>query len=211
MTTIDLGKLRKATPKAKAEKPELPDPSGGLAKAVTQGIHAKRDVEAADLVLKDAGDTLKQAALVHLFRTGQGRHDVEDSFVVKAPEGRATVSVKNAYKLPKDLTEAERVLGAVAPEFLRQTFTIEIDSEGIPVALRQQFVDQLVAMAGALDELLLDTPPGETGPCLGAISVKPVAVVDKAFHDARHRLFSPEENLRIHDVMPCVLSVRLDH
>ena len=46
---------------------------------------------------------------------------------------------------------------------------------------------------------------------MAAISAKPVLVVTKAFHEERHTILNPEDNARLHQLMPCEVAVKLDH
>ncbi len=206
---MDITNLKAAAPKkAKAEKPILPDPTGTLAPLVDQGITANQNVDAHNAVLDGIKAKLGKAALAHLFAAYQGMTKIEDTFKLSGAGGSVMVSVKNAYKLPEDLTPVRAVLGSQA-RFLRESFVIEVDSQAIPAAVQQVFVDELVKLARACD-VALGQEEGD-GPCFNAVTCRKVTTMDKAFHEERLRLFTPEENQRIQQAVPCVVSSRFDY
>lgn len=211
--SITFAGLKKAEPKTKKEKPLLPDPTGELSAAVNQGIESDKSEKAWAAANKVVKVQLGDAALKHLFASSHGvRGEVEDTFKVKTAKGAATISLKNAYKMPEDVAPVRALLGDHADTFLRKSFVIEIDSESIPVDMQQDFVNRLVALANDMDgERAMFTGEAEAKPILNAITVKEVTAVDKRFHSERHALFTPEQNLKIHAVLPCVSSVRYEY
>jgi hypothetical protein len=209
MSTLSLGGLKAApSKKAKVEKPTLPDPLGELSRAVSSGIAAKEHVESHTCILDQSKVLLCSTALDHLFKSAHGQANPEDSFQALAANGKATVSVKNAYKMPEDLAPVKALLGEHSVTYLVPSMTITIDASAIPAAAQQFVVNELVKLARVADDLLLGVE-GD-GPVFNAISVKQTTAVDKAFHADRHRLFNPAENMMIHQVLPCITSVRFD-
>lgn len=213
---INLAGLKKSEPKSKKEKPSLPDPSGALAALVKQGINADKQEKAWVAASKQTKAQLGEAAMNHAFALYQGqRGELEHTFKVNTPEGGVTISMKNAYKLPEDVAPVRKLLGQHADAYLRKSFQLEIDSEAIPHEMQQRVVDELVALARRLDEefsmLTLSPVPEAGGPIINAIAVREVTAVDKRFHDERHALFTPEQNLAIQKVMPCQVSCRYEY
>lgn len=210
MTTIDLGSLKKApAKKAQVAKPTLPDPLGELSQAVAAGITAKQHVESHTCSLDQSKVTLCNSALAHLFKSAYGQANPEDTFQALCPNGKALVSVKNAYKVPEDTAPVQALLGEHAATYLIPSVEIKIDATAIPAAAQQFFINELVKLARVADEIMLGVE-GD-GPVFNAITVKQTTAVDKAFHADRHRLFTPAENMVIHQAMPCVTSVKFDY
>ena len=206
---INLGALKVAQKKStKPEKPTLPDSNGALAAIVEQGIQAKQNKEAWEATLKTTNAALAERLLPHLFAAHHGcSGEPEDSFKAIGNGGYVMLSFKNAYKLPEDVAKVRAVLGEeIAARFLRQSFTIEIDSSAIPEFVLQTFVDKLTELARGLDEMCCGTEDGQVGPVMNAITVKQEVTVAKSFHAERHRLFTPEQNARIQQVMPAQVS-----
>lgn len=207
--SINLAGLAVA-PKAKGkskDKPTLPDPEGVLHQLVVSGVEAKQNLNAWDATLKATNASLGTAALSHAFAIYHGRTgEIEDTFQVVTPKGKALVSLKNAYKLPEDLSKVRALLGKHADRYLNNSYTLSIDLDAMPSFLVQTFVDELVALAKRLEEMT-ESPAGTVA---GAITVKPEATVAKAFHEERHSVFTPEQNAAIHAAMPCVVSVKYD-
>jgi hypothetical protein len=208
---INLAGLTKAMPKkAKTEKPFLPDPSGELMPLVARSIENKKTIEAHTAALDQAKSALGQAAFAYAARLYQGRTaGIEDSFQIGTATGRATISLKNAYKLP-DPEAARGLLGEQANDILRDSFKIEIDADSIPALVQQSFVDALITLARDMDAMT-GTPEGEDGAVFQAIAVKQTTTVDKTFHERRWSMFTPEENVQLQQVMPCITSLRLDY
>ncbi len=207
---MNLASLKRSEPKkAKPEKPILPDPTGELSRLVAGAIEAKASLDQHTLVLDQAKVTLGNAAIGHLFRIAQGKADPEDSFQVPCPGGKATVSVKNAYKMPEDLAPVRALLAEHADTYLREQVDIVIDASAIPATVQQFFVDEIIKLARTCDQMMLGVD-GD-GPVFNAITVKQVTRMDKAFHADRHRLFDPAANMVIHHAIPCVISTRLDY
>jgi len=212
MTTINLGGLAKAAPKsAKKEKPILPDPTGELTALIPMAIANQQTVDAHTGALNQHKATLAAAAFAHACRFYAGRSaNIEDTFQIGTASGKAVVSLTNRYKLPKDDLDSVRAVLGVHSGFLKETFSISIDATAIPEFVLQSFVDELVKVARGFDAMI-GIPEGEAGPVFQAITIKPEATIDKAFHEARYGLFSAEDNARIHAVMPCTISTRLDY
>jgi len=202
------GLKKKAATKEKAEKPILPDPTGELAKAVSQAIVAKQQVDAFKLSLEQNQEVLTSACLKHFFAIYQGRvGEVEDTFQVKAGGNHAVIMMKNDYRI-KDPEPVRAVLGEHADTFLVKRNIIEINADAIPPAVANAFITELIKLAKDMDSIL---GADEEGPVFNAISVTETTKLDKSFHTARHSLFTPEQNATIHSVIPCVTSVRLHY
>lgn len=212
MSTATLNALaglkKKPAAKEKEEKPLLPDPTGALAQAVQNAVTAKQQVEAYTLTLERNNKELTTAAVQHAFTIYAGRTgELEDTFQLKAGDSKAVISLKNDYRV-KDVDAVTAALGEHASKFLVKRNTIEIDADAIPPMVAPTFISELIKLAKDSD-LMLGIE--EDGPCFNAISVKEVTKMDKSFHSARHSLFTPEQNAAIHEVIPCITSVRLHY
>ena len=205
--TLSLAGIKTAKPreKQKVEKPPLPDPTGQLAKTAEQAIAAAREIDAAKGRLDACKGALCQAATSYAWLALAGRSHIEDTFMVRATNGTALVTLKNKYKMPTDEAALAQIKTMVPASYLRNEVTLSIDLTEIPADLQQKLVDGLVNVASNLDELY------GGGSCMAAISAKPVLVVTKAFHEERHTILNPEDNARLHQLMPCEVAVKLDH
>jgi hypothetical protein len=210
--SINLAGLAPAKPtKETKEKPFLPDPNGTLLPLVAASIENKKTIDAHDGVLTTAKAELAKAAFAHACVLYHGRDtNIEDTFQIGTATGKAIVSIQNRYKLPENLIAVRAILGAKAPNVLRDSFTITVDSDAMPAFIQQAFVDGLVELARSLDAML-GTPEGQPGAVFQSITVKPVTSVDKAFHEKRYSLLTPDENARLHQVMPCTIATKFDY
>lgn len=211
--SINLSGLTTAKPKkATQEKPILPDPTGALGPMVIQAIDNKKNVDAYEGALTTAKVELGRAAFAHACQLYAGRDSkIEDTFQIGTAGGKALISLKNAYKLSAEsMDSAKAALGGQVGNVLKESFIIKVDADAMPGFIQQSFVDELVKVARALDAML-GTPEGQDGAVFQSITVQPVTSVDKAFHEKRYALFTPEQNARLHQVMPCVISIKFDY
>ena len=205
--TLSLAGIKTAKPseKKKVEKPPIPDPTGALATTAEQAIDAAREMDAAKGRLDACKGALAQAGVAFAWLSLAGRSHVEDTFMVRAPNGTALVTLKNKYKMPTDEASIAQVRELVPERYLRHEITLSIDLTEIPAEMQQPFVDGLLNVARALDDLT-----GTTA-CVNSITAKPVLTVTKSFHEERYTLLSAEANARLHQIMPCEIAVKLDH
>jgi hypothetical protein len=212
VTTINMGGLKTAKKAAvKQEKPILPDPTGELLPLVAQAIANKKQEVAVKGALDSAREALGQAAFAHalMLYTGRGSK-IDDTFQIGTAEGKALITLRNEYKVPDELGIVKGVLGDKAAGILKESFVIKIDAELIPSHILQYVIDELVTVARTADAML-GAGAGTDGPVFQAISVTKKTSVDKAFHESRYNLLSPEQNARLQQVMPCVVATKYDY
>lgn len=149
----------------------------------------------------DGSLTLHKAELVktckpEFFTRFAGRTDIPSSMAAVSPEGREViVSLQNRYKTPPDTTFLGALMGDMAPRFLRESFTLALDSAKVPAACQQQVVDEIAAVLAKHG-------------CSDALTAKSNICPSEDFHIARHHAFSAEINLLIEDLMPMVAAVK---
>jgi hypothetical protein len=212
VNAINMGGLKTAKKAAvKQEKPILPDPTGELLPLVAQSIANKKQEVAVKGALEAAREALGQAAFAHACMLYTGRSaKIEDTFQIGTAEGKALITLRNDYKVPDELAVVKGVLGDKAAGILKESFVIKIEAELIPSFILQYVIDELVKVARTADAML-GAGEGTDGPVFQAISVTKKASVDKAFHEQRYSLLSPEQNARLQQVMPCVVSAKYDY
>lgn len=212
MTGIDLGGLKTAKKAAvRQEKPILPDPTGELLPLVAQAIENKKQEVAVTGALETARAALGQAAFAHALMLYSGRGArIEDTFQIGTAGGKALVTLTNKYKVPDELAAVKGILGDKAASVLSEALTIKIEAELIPSHILQYVIDELVKLARGADAML-GVAEGVDGPVFQAITVSKKTSVDKAFHESRYNLLSAEQNARLQQVMPCVVSAKYDY
>lgn len=210
---VNLTGLSTTKPKKETkEKPILPDPSGTLLPLVAQSIENKKHIDAHEGALASAKTELGKAAFAHACLLYHGRDaKIEDTFQIGTAAGKAIISLKNAYRIePANVDVVRAMLGQHADAVLRESFVIKVDADVMPSFIQQAFVDELVKLARSFDAML-GIPEGHDGPVFQSIAAQPVLSVDKTFHEKRYVMFTPEENSRLHQVMPCQVAIKLDY
>lgn len=209
--SVNLAGLQASRPKKEnKEKPLLPDPTGTLVPLVTKSIANKKAVEAYEGALTTAKQELSKAAFLHAIQFYHGRLATDTTFQIGTAEGKALVSLKNAYTLNVDNLEGVRSELGQHVGLISDSFQITISADEMPSFVRQLFVDELVKLARSLDEMA-GTPEGQDGPVFMAITAKPISSIDRSFHEKRYALLNPEQNAALHRIMPCQIAVKFDY
>ena len=191
---INLSSIGKKPDKAKTEYPAIQD-AGATALCDTV------------LKLADEFDALKGSLDLHkaelvgiakpeYFTRFNGHADVPSSMSARASDGREVlVSLTNRYKKPSDEDLIRALMGEHAGRLLQKSFTLELDSNKVPLDKQQQVVDELVAVLAKFGCASALTATAATGP-------------SDDFHVARHLLFPASVNLVLDGLMPMVAAVK---
>ena len=130
------------------------------------------------------------------YRVNAHKHDAPSSISVPSPSGEVLVTYQNRYSTKLDEAALVGTLGQDAYDrHFRQTFSLAIKGDKLPVGHEQDIVDAITAVLekhGALD----------------ALEVKDGIAPNKEFHAARLHEFTPEQNLAIEQVCPIVAMVK---
>jgi len=108
--------------------------------------------------------------------------------------GPGTITMSNSYR--KVEKEALANINPNLPSQFDTSYEVSIKSEMIPTGVQDEVFSRLI---GVLEE----------AGCVDAISVKEKCKPKEGFHSERHMDYSLEENLEIHNLVPCTVSVRV--
>lgn len=138
---------------------------------------------------------LKMFVLPFYFQNGHGKSEVPSSVSIPSQVGEVLVTFQNRYKKLPDETSLIPLLGDDLPKYFKQAFSLSIDGSKLPEDAAQQVVNEIqevLARHHALDALDISE------------EIKPVAT----FHEQRHHLFTPEQNLALDAAAPIVAMVK---
>ena len=204
----------KAAPKSKSSKVDVDGLFGGAKKSTKAGkaypqiegaeeivdqiIEAQESMESAKAYLDMGKAELIALASPLYFENNEGKSEIPSSMAAQGSDKEILVVFTSRYaEAPED---AEEELAAVmgddgVEEFVEQRINIRLDSRKIPDESKGAFL-------GALAELC------EEYNCTDAVSAKGILSPKPHFHEARHREYNPDQNLEIHEIMPCVIQVK---
>lgn len=193
---VSFGAIGKKETKTKTEYPIYPDPNGQAATLAARIKSRQEELEALDGALKTDKADLKQLVSPFYFTHNQGKVEVPSSIAVKSEAGEVLVTFQNRY--PKLESEAELVpiLGERMERCFRQTFTIEIDGDKIPIEQVQELVNELQELFARFQATV-------------ALNVKEAIKPVDDFHTLRHSLLTPEQNLALDQVCPIQAMVKV--
>lgn len=138
---------------------------------------------------------LKMFVSPFYFRVNQNKADPPSSIVVKSEAGEVLVTYPNRYSKLENEDALAPILGDDLSRYVRQSFTLSIKGEELPVGQEQEVVDAIQALLEAYG-------------ALGALEVKEELKPTPDFHTARLRQFTPEQNMAIERVWPIVAMVK---
>jgi hypothetical protein len=207
--TDTAGIKAKAPEKTKTVYPTFPDPHGQAAEIAARILERTPQFEALKGALEVDKAELKQLVSPHYFSVNHGRQEIPSSVAVytKAvpatetsdgkPVAEVLVTFQNKYpamlmdasKNPISDAELAAVFGTHLDECVSQAFSITIKSENLPATTTQDLINELqtlFAKYNATDALELKD------------GVKPLS----DFHEKRHKLFTPAQNLAIEQICP---------
>lgn len=177
--------------------PVLPDERRELEAIVMQ---LRRDLDQYEQLegdIEQAKAQLKDAARPHYFIVNQGKaeKEVPSSIRIESPEGGVLVTFQDRFKDG----DAKKVLDIVGPEILRQCFRqqweLAVDGDKIPQDKAQTILDEVKAIFAKHN-------------CADALEFKSKVAPRTGFQKMRHRLLTPEKNLALDKVLPCVPVVK---
>jgi hypothetical protein len=213
---------------APAPKPAAPAPSGGLKKIAfakpakkeetktaypvfsnPQNPHIAEQVLAIAKRVKERDAELKSLegaqktdkaelgmfVLPFYFEVNRGRSEPPSSISIPSAAGEVLVTFQNRYTKIEDERPLIPLLGADVEKYFKQAFTLKIKGETLPQDRAQDIVNEIqevLARHNAMDALDVSE------------EIKPIAT----FHDQRHTLFTPEQNVALNEVAPIVMMVK---
>jgi hypothetical protein len=194
---INLGGIAVKTEKKGTEYPQLPDPTGDVAKLTSDIINESREMEALEGSLKIKKMELKTLAQGFFFNHLHGKHDIPSSVeAIGNPDEKVLVTFQNRYAAIQDESTIIEVLGEErTAQFFRQSFELKIDGDKIPA-------DSAEALIDAIQTLFAEYNASE------ALTAKAVIKPTAEFHTARHTALSVDENLAVEMVCPIVAMVK---
>lgn len=193
---VNLGSLTKAT-KNKNKYPILPDPTGVIATAVDQYLAQHATFEALEGSLKGLRAEFGQWARPFYYQACRGLGEIPSSVMALGYEAnQVLLTLQDRYpSVEPDWDTLGGLLGDKLPDAIAETFEIKIDGSKIPPDSQQSLIEEVTALFVKYNAATAIT---------AKIKVKPTA----GFHTLRHQWLSPEQNLALDCIMPCVMSVK---
>lgn len=108
--------------------------------------------------------------------------------------GPGSITMSNSYRrVEKD---ALAKINLNLPDQFDTSYEVSIKSEMIPTSMQDEVFSKLI---GVLDQ----------AGCVEAITVKEKCKPKEGFHSERHIDYTLEENMEIHNLVPCTVSIRV--
>jgi hypothetical protein len=198
------GLAPKETAKTTTAYPTVPDPTGVILELATRIKRDSAKLESLEGAIETAKAQLRNLVEPSYFNLHSGKKDVPSSIAVNTPEGDLLVTFSSRYK---KIESPDPILQTFGEEFFAANFTesfsITIDGSQLPTVdpanpdrnPAQEFIDDLVAMIQhhhAADAVKQETKITPT----------------KQFHDTRHALLAPDQNLKLQSLCPMVVMIK---
>jgi len=192
---INFGGLKKAAPKTTSnDYPTLPDPTGEIGELATRVVKLKAEADKFTAGKKQLGE----AAANHWAEHNSGKTTTTNGFLIHTDvEVKDILALQTSKYRMLDDTGVLADINAKLPDYFQEVFDIKIDGNQIPHDKAQDFIDGLVELKekhGLADEALTFRAKN-----------KPIT----SFHEARHQLFSVEENKKLQTICPFVSTIRI--
>jgi len=196
-----------AIPKKKETKtqyPILPDPTGEIYKLAKQIKVQSQELEALEGALESAKAMLKQLTLPSYFQIHTGKTEVPSSVSIPTTEGEVLVTFTSRYKKLEDEGPLVPLLGeAFVGQHFKQAFSVSINGEKLATAdpgnpernPAQDFLDELQALIARHN-------------AADAVSYRQDIKPTKEFHEKRHCLLTPEQNVQVDAVCSMIVQVK---
>lgn len=192
---VNLGKLG-AAKASKSKYPILPDPTGVIATAVDTYLAQYATFEALEGSLKGLKAEFNSWARPHYYQACAGLGEIPSSLMALSPDSQVLLTFVDRYpSVEPDWDALGALLGDKLPESISESFEIKIDGSKIPPANQQTLIEEVTALF-------------EKHNASAAITAKLKVKPTTGFHSARHRWLTPDENLALDAIMPCVFSVK---
>lgn len=193
---INFGGIAAKADKKGADYPQLPDPTGDVAKLVADIIQESRELDAIEGSLKIKKSELKSLAQNFYFNHLHGKHDIPSSIEASNHADKVLVTFTSRYASLQDEGGVASIIGAErTAQFFRQSFELKIDGDKIPAHAADDLIEgiqNLFARHNATE----------------ALTAKAVIKPTPDFHTARHTALSVEENLAVDLACPIVAMVK---
>lgn len=195
-TKVDVGSMFK-TPTKGSKKKEYPLIEGAT-ELVDQIIESQEKMETAKAILDQGKGELVALAVPLYFEACEGAHEIPSSLAAEGSDKEILIVFSSRYSSVPE--EAEEEIAAIigddgVEEYFEQKIEIRLDSTKINEEARADFL-------GALSAICIEYGAKDAVTAKGILSPKP------HFHEARHRDFTPEQNLELHEICPCVIQVK---
>lgn len=200
---INFGAIPKKK-ETKSQYPILPDPTGEMYALAKRIKTQSQELEALEGSLETAKAQLKQLTLPSYFQIHTGKTEVPSSISIPTTEGEVLVTFTSRYKKLEDESPLVPLLGEefVSQNF-RQAFSISINGEKLATAdpgnpernPAQEFLDELQALIARHN-------------AADAVAYKQEIKPTKEFHEKRHCLLTPEQNVQADAICSMVVQVK---
>ena len=174
--------------------PEFPD-SNDQGKELTEQI---LQLAGAEDQLKLAKKSLGELVTPFYFEHWHGQADPASSIRVAGKNKAVLVTFTARLKKLKELNELDSVkplLKGKESEFFTAGWELTIDGDEIPPQVAPQLVAELAALFAKYQ-------------CAKALKKEKSVRVASVFHNQRHRLLTPEENIAFNAIIPIVASIK---
>ncbi len=229
---MSLSKFKKKTTKAAADHPVYPDGDGACGPAVDQIVSLRDKRDTLDAQLKDAEALLKERVSNWFFTNYNGKSDIPSSVKAEGSTDAVLVSFVNRYsaidvdaKSADKLDKIHRILGSKFDESFHEDCDFVIKGSNVAEENREQFIEALSLIADVfchcplpadfqqefVDTLKVTVQCGydqSNGQACEAITVKETVKAQSTFHINRHTALSADDNIKLHRVLPCTVSVK---
>jgi hypothetical protein len=126
----------------------------------------------------------------------RGLGDIPSSVMALSPDSQVLLTFQDRYPtVEPDWDALGSLLGDRLPEAIAETFEIKIDGSKIPPASQQDLIEEVTA---------LFEKHNASAAITAKLKVKPTA----GFHTLRHTWLTPENNLALDSLLPCVFAVK---
>jgi|15BtaG_2_1085339.scaffolds.fasta_scaffold00600_23 hypothetical protein len=192
---INFGGLKKSAPKTTSnDYATIPDPTGELKALATSVVGHKPNADRFVAGKKQ----LAEAAADHALENNNGKIEPAKGYLIQTDVGvKDILALQTSKYRMLDDTSVLADINPKLPDLFQEMFEIKIDGNLIPYDKAQDFIDDLVALKdkhGLADESVTFKAKN-----------KPIA----SFHEARHQLFSVEENKKLQTICPFVSTIRI--
>lgn len=200
---VSFGGLKQKKESTKTAYPILPDPTGEIYKLAKLIKQQSQEMEALEGALEANKAEMKRLTLPGYFQMHQGRTEVPSSVACPTTEGEVLVTFSSRYKQADEAALTSLLGDEFVATHFKQAFTITINGEKLASTdpsdpdrcPAQEFVDALQSMVAQHN-------------AAEAVTFKQEIKPTKEFHEKRHALLTPDQNVAMDGVCPMVTMVK---
>jgi hypothetical protein len=191
--------IKKKVAKTEASKPFLPDPVGELGRIAARIREQREKIEQMEGAVASDCEAVTSRAFLHYVTFNLGRHEPDDSFLIRTLTGPAMVLFPARYPKIKDadavMPGLRALIGPRTEELFKTRMSITVDCDAIPQDKQQALCDAMVELF-------------DRHGCTDALSQTEETKPVPEFHAMRHRILAPEVNQTLNTAFPIVASVK---